>query len=140
MFVVANAAFRAAQQQAARAKQSADRIAAVAVLDGVMQSYAEVLRVDPGHADAAYNFEYVIKFRDAVATGKPRARTAREAAEALQRVIPSADLPVGPTIHGKPGAPPPDIPGDQFKTIAPIPYEEREESEPGRGSAPRRRG
>jgi hypothetical protein len=140
MFVMANASFRTAQQQAARVKQSADRLAAVAVLDGVMQSYAEVMRADPSNADAAYNFEYLIRFRDSVATGKPTARTARQAAEEQQPVIPSLDLPVGPTIHGRPGAPPEEIPGDQFRTIAPMPYDEREQSDPGVGVTPQRKG
>jgi hypothetical protein len=59
---------------------------------------------------------------------------------AEDEIGPSVDLPAGPTIHGRPGGPPPDIPGDQFRTIAPMPYEEREESDPGRGPAPQRRG
>ena len=37
--------------------------------------------------------------------------------------------------HGRPGGPPPKFPADQFKTLTPMPYDEREEqTDPGRGS------
>jgi hypothetical protein len=130
MFVATNTAFRAAT------RQTADRAAAVERLDTVIQAYAEVLRSDPGNADAAYNYEYAVRFRDSIARARPGARGRRPADEPGA----SVDLPAGPTIHGRPGGPPPDLPGDQFRTIAPMPYEEREESDPGRGPAPRRRG
>jgi hypothetical protein len=136
-FYAANAAFRAAQGPVT------DRTAALAALDSVVQSYAEVLRSDPSNADAAYNFEFVVRYRDRLARQKPAGRGVRPAAvgEAPTQVdIPSADLPVGPTIHGMPGGPPPELPGDQFKTLAPMPYEEREETDPGAGVTPRRRG
>jgi hypothetical protein len=138
-FYAANAAFRAAQQPVP------DRMAALATLDSVVQSYAEVLRNDPANADAAYNFEFVVRYRDRLARERAAGRGARPRGGAApesptQVTIPSADLPVGPTIHGLPGGPPPELPGDQFKTLAPMPYEEREETDPGVGVTPRRRG
>lgn len=131
MFVATNTAFRAAT------RQTADRAAAVERLDTVIQAYAEVLRADAANADAAYNYEYAVRLRDTIARGRPGPRARRSADDELGA---SVDLPAGPTIHGRPGGPPPEIPGDQFRTIAPMPYEEREESDPGRGPAPRRRG
>jgi hypothetical protein len=52
----------------------------------------------------------------------------------------SVDLPIGPTVHGRPGGPPQDLPMQQFRTVTPMRYEEREELEPGRGQRPKRRG
>jgi hypothetical protein len=131
MLIATNTAFRAA------ARQTADRIRAVERLDTVIQAYGEVLRADPGNADASYNYEYAVRVRDGIARGRAPAR-GRGATE--PEPMPAVDLPAGPTIHGYPGGPPPEIPGDQFRTIAPMPYEEREESDPGRGPTPRRRG
>lgn len=132
LFVAANAAFRDAQ-----GRTGGDRAAAVERLDRIVDAYAEVLRTDPAHADAAFNYEFVSRYRDRVATGKPpRARSL----EGVPPVIASPDLPIGPTIHGVPGGPPEEIPGSDFRTIAPMPYDEREETDPGQGPAPRRRG
>lgn len=134
LFLAANAAFRAAQE-----RQSGDRAIAVERLDRVVEAYAGVLRASPGHADAAYNYEFVARSRDTLARGQKDKRPAKLAA-AVPDVIPSPDLPVGPTLHGHPGGPPPDIPGSDFRMIAPMSFEEREESEPGQGPAPKRRG
>ena len=44
------------------------------------------------------------------------------------------DLPAGPTIHGGPGAPPPDAKTEEFQTIMPMEYGDREaqpEATPG---------
>ncbi len=136
MMLAANAAFRQAQGS------SADRIRTVERLDGVISTYAEVLRTAPEMADASFNYEYASRFRDAIASGRPMSRgaRARAVAEALSPPVPSADLPTGPTLHGRPGGPPPEIPGSDFKTIAPMPFDEREQTDPGRGATPRRRG
>jgi hypothetical protein len=135
LFVAANATFRAARAQTEPTADAIER------LNRVVQAYGEVLRSDSTHADAAFNFEYVSRFRDMVSrrdTG--RRSSASEAATTVLQSIPSPDLPVGPTIHGLPGRPPDDIPGSDFRTIAPMPDDEREESDPGQGPAPRRRG
>jgi hypothetical protein len=103
----------------------------------VIQAYGEVLRSDSANVDAAYNYEYAVRIRDTIARGRNTARGRKTLDDELGA---SVDLPAGPTIHGRPGGPPPEIPGDQFRTIAPMPYEEREESDPGRGPSPQRRG
>jgi hypothetical protein len=131
LFTAANAAFRAAESR------PGDRTVTVERLDRVVQTYADVLRADPAHTDAAFNFEYVARYRDTLARGKG-IRGAKPGAPV--EIIPSHDLPVGPTLHGRPGGPPPEIPGSDFKTLAPMPFEEREETDPGQGPAPRRRG
>jgi len=131
LFVAANRAFRATE------RQGGDRTALVAKLDRVVQSYAEVLRLAPGHTDAAYNYEFVVRLRDTVARGRGPVRP-REPAQNAAGAGP--DLPMGPTVHGRPGGPPPETEGDQFQTIVPMPFEERQDAAPGRTEAPRRRG
>lgn len=132
MFVAANAAFRASM------KDAADRAATVDRLDRVIQAYADVLRIEPSNADASYNYEYVSRFRDAFA--KSRARVSKEQLKPSGDPDVSVDLPIGPTIHGRPGGPPQDLPMQQFRTVTPMRFEEREELEPGRGPKPKRRG
>ena len=132
MLMRANASYRG----------SLDRLDDPAILerlDGIVEAYAEVLRADPSQADASYNYEYVVKFRDRLAKLRPRDRSTKGAPK-RDPEIESVDLPTGPTIYGRPGGPPPEIPGSEFKTIAPMPYDEREQTEPGKGAAPRRRG
>lgn len=131
MFVTTNTAFRAAT------RQTTDRPRTVERLDTVIQAYGEVMRSDPSNVDAAYNYEYAVRTRDVIARARNTTRGKKPLDDELGG---SVDLPVGPTIHGRPGGPPPEIPGDQFRTIAPMPYEEREESDPGRGPSPQRRG
>ena len=45
-----------------------------------------------------------------------------------------ADLPMGPTIHGRPGAPPPEAKMEDLQMLAPMEYGDREaqpEATPG---------
>lgn len=132
MLTRANAAYKA----------SLDRLDDAAILerlDGIIEAYGEALRADPSSFDASYNYEYLVKFRDKLAKLRPRDRSAKGAPK-RDPEIQSVDLPTGPTIYGRPGGPPPEIPGSEFKTIAPMPYDEREQTEPGKGATPRRRG
>ena len=132
MFTRANASFRT----------SMGRLGDTAILerlDGIINAYADVLRTDATAADASFNYEYIVRFRDKLAKMRPRDRASKGAPK-NEDEMPSIDLPAGPTIYGRPGGPPPEIPGNQFKTLAPMPYDEREETDPGRGAAPRRRG
>jgi hypothetical protein len=132
MLIRANAAYRT----------SLSRLGETAILerlDGIINAYADILRTDSGRADASYNYEYVVRFRDRLAKLRPRDRVTRGLPKPEPEIM-SVDLPSGPTIYGRPGGPPPEIPGNQFKTLAPMPYDEREETDPGRGAAPRRRG
>jgi hypothetical protein len=136
LFVAANAQFRSS------APRSTDPKSAVERLDGVIQAYADVLRKEPNYADAAYNYEFVARLRDAIAREKPSARAARDKRMALAKPRDvSVDLPAGPTIHGLPGGPPEGVPMSDFKTISPMRYDEREEQmDPGKGKVMRRKG
>ena len=133
LLVGANAAFRNS------APQEGDRKAAVERLDAVIQQYAEVLRKEPNAADAAYNYEFVSKMRDTLAKAPAKA-SPRDKKPAKTELV-SVDLPTGPTVHGRPGAPPEGTPMSDFKTISPMRYDEREEQmDPGRGKEIKRKG
>lgn len=134
MLVAANAAFRST------VSDSTDRAATVDRLDRVIQAYADVLRTEPGNTDASYNYEYVARFRDTFAKSKAP-RVPKEQQRRIDGELDvSVDLPIGPTVHGRPGGPPQDLPMQQFRTVTPMRFEEREELEPGRGPRPKRRG
>lgn len=128
-FVSANAAFRASQQ-------TADRLDAVRRLDAVVKTYADVLRTGNGQPDAAYNFELAVRTRDALARAKPGAKSAPK-----PPVAEESDLPAGPTLHGKPGGPPPAVNMNQFKIVIPKRGEERNDApDAGKGGTKIRKG
>lgn len=125
LLTAANAAFRTSQRNAAAQQEQVQQ------LDGVLQAYAAVLKASPRHADASYNYEYVSRVRDAVAS---RVAGKAQAAPAVRVRARAGDLPDGNTIHGVPGGPPPDAKTEEFQVIAPMEYGDREaqpEATPG---------
>ena len=116
LLIAANATFRTSAPDPGNTRASVDR------LDSVVQAYGDVLRADPDNVDAAYNYEYVSRMRDALARGRFVIRGGRD-----RRVALSDDLPVGPTVHGRPGGPPPEVPMSDFKTFMPLQSDERGE-------------
>jgi len=137
LLAAANAAFRESQRDPGTGP------AAVQQLDGVLQAYASALKASSRHSDAAlgaealaeaaYNYEYVARLRDQVARG-PQGKTAKAAPVAPAAGATIGDLPIGPTIHGLPGAPPPDAKMEELQMIAPMDYGDREaqpEATPG---------
>jgi hypothetical protein len=110
-------------------------------LDGVLQAYAAVLKASPRNLDAAYNFEFVSRVRDQVASLPPPKPGKGEPPHAAPPMLPSPrDLPLGPTVHGRPGAPPPDVKAEDFEILAPMEFGDREaqpEATPG-GKLPRK--
>lgn len=126
LLTAANAAFRASERDAAAPQQEQ-----VQRLDGVLQAYAAVLKAAPRHVEAAYNYEYVSRVRDQVASRVP-GKTPPPAA--APRRAQAGDLPGGNTIHGRPGGPPPEAKAEEFQVIAPMEYGDREaqpEATPG---------
>ena len=131
----ANAAFREVQRDPATGP------VAVQKLDGVLQAYASALKAAPqadAHAsaalakDAAYNYEFVARIRDQVARSQGKA--ARIGPITPATPMRGGDLPLGATIHGAPGAPPPDAKMEELQMIAPMEYGDREvqpEATPG---------
>ena len=134
LLTAANAAFRESQNDTAVGP------AAVQRLDGVLQAYASALKAIPQHdasgaealaEAAAYNYEFVARMRDQVARS-PQGRIAKTPTSAGP--VMGGDLPAGPTIHGAPGAPPPDAKMEELQMIAPMEYGDREaqpEATPG---------
>ena len=132
LLAAANAAFREAQRDTAVGP------AAVQRLDGVLQAYASALKASERNADAAYNYEFVARIRDEVARS-PRARVAQS--PAANGPVMGGDLPAGATIHGGPGAPPPETKMEELQTIMPMEYGDREaQPEPTPGAKPARKG
>jgi hypothetical protein len=119
--LAANAAYRAAVAPGGTAKEMVTR------LDDVVKRYAEVLRAEPGNEDAAFNYEFVVRYRAAIA--------ARGVA------VPPADADEAVTPHGRAGAPPRGTSQQQFKVLVPMrPDERREAEEAGKAGRRPRKG
>ena len=127
-FLSANALFRIALQ-------NEEVSTVVEKLDEAVQAYANLLKKEPGHRDAAYNYEFVVKFRNALAA-QIKSQTLDRAAQEAER-----DLPPPPAVHGDEGAPPIDTEEEDFNVIIPLRPEERDElMKAGSGRQPKRRG
>ena len=134
----ANAGFRAGLREG-------DRAATLRRLDAAVKAYTELLKKDPGNADAAYNFEYAIRLRDTVSKTRPappgRKEDPSKAIQKLTGVQMAGDLPDGRTMHGDPGAPPPNTDMTQFKMHIPVRPDERQGgSDAGQGKEKIRKG
>jgi len=120
--LAANATYRKIRQQGGSWQ------AVVGRMDSLVKLYAEILRSDPANAEAAYNYEYVVRLRAAVA----------------QRKLPVAPVDVratGLSIHGMEGAPPEESEMKKFKMIVPMRPDERLEAEKaGKGTTKVRKG
>ena len=122
---VANAAYRESERDPLAGS------AAVQRLDGVLQAYVSALKASPRDVEAAYNYEYVARLRDQVARA-PQGRPLKPAPAPTAAM--AGDLPMGPTIHGRPGAPPPEAKMEDLQMLAPMEYGDREaqpEATPG---------
>jgi hypothetical protein len=146
LLVVANAAYRNAQA-------AGDRLNTLRRLDDVVRGYGEVLKAqgkecagDPracdAHAeDAAFNYEFAIRARDTLAKAKGPAAPKAAAAKTVAARSAEDDLPVGPTVHGRPGGPPPATDMNQFKIVIPKRGEERKDApDAGKGGTKIRKG
>lgn len=94
-------------------------------LDDVLKGYSGVLDRDPSNLNGAYNYEFVVRLRSALAGGR------------------TAGMP-GPesrSMQGEPGQPPPGTPKSDFNVIVPLRPEERQEQlDPGAGAEFKRKG
>jgi hypothetical protein len=118
-FLAANAAYREATMR------GGDWRALTTRLDGVIEQYGEILRNNPDEVDAAYNYEFAVRYRAGIA-GRQRP---------VQPEEPDT------TPHGVVGAPPPGTDMKQFKMIVPMRPDERQEAEQaGRNTRRMRKG
>ena len=124
MLTSANAAFRRAQADANGGPLSPER------LDQVLQAYAAALKNSGFDRDAAYNYEYVARLRDAAGRAKPGTAKPADADHARRagpfRPSRPGDLPAGPTVHGRPGTHPPATRGEEFEVLTPMDFGDRE--------------
>jgi hypothetical protein len=125
----AHAAYRAAQQ-------APDQAAAVKKIDDIVRGYADVLRARPGDENAAWNFEFVSRVRATLQQSKQPVMPEPETTGL------AGDLPLGPTMHGQPGAPPEGTDMKQFKVVVPMRPDERKQLPQGasEGEQRKRRG
>ncbi len=120
--LAANAAYRALRREGGNWQ------AVVGQLDGIVKSYAEVLRDEPDNEEAAFNFEYVTRLRATIAARR-------------QTLAPQDALAGGATIHGGVGTVPAGGDGQKFKMIVPMRPDERQEAEKaGKGTTKVRKG
>jgi hypothetical protein len=135
LFVAANAAYRVVRRDHAVGPETARR------LEGVLQAYASVLKAAPRHVDAAYNFEYVARLRDLHALMKPPSQAKGREMPRSAGPIQTTDLPRGPSVHGLPGGPPPEITSEDFEILTPRDLGDREaDPEQAPGAQMRRKG
>jgi len=103
--------------------------AVVGRMDGLVKQYAEILREDPSNAEAAFNYEYIVRLRQVIAARKQQVPPFDVAAE------------TGLTLHGFAGAPPEASDMKKFKMIVPMRPDERLEAEKaGKGTTKVRKG
>lgn len=104
-------------------------------LEAVLALYGDVLRLPDWQFDAAYNYEFAARRRDAlIKLGSARAARTPEKRD---------PVPAGPsgTIHGRAGAVPPGTDMTDFKIIVPQRSDERrEQPEAGKGGPKARKG
>ena len=118
---VANAAYRHWQMQ----NSNSHGEASLQSLDDVIKEYAEAIKSNPNSEDAAYNYEFLLRARDAInANSKFPAKPAEPG-----------------TIHGQPGAPPKGSNMSQFKVIVPQrPDERKEDNQAGKSERMTKKG
>ncbi len=94
-------------------------------LDEVIKGYASVLEVAPALSDAAYNYEFVARLRNALASGRGS----------------TVPAPMTPNMQGEGGAPPEETKKGDFNVIVPLRPDEREDQlDPGGGAEIQRKG
>jgi hypothetical protein len=102
-------------------------------LNGILDLYAAVLKRDAHLIDAAFNFEFIARRRNALMVLR----------RAPSRVPgqPGAAAPPAPgrTLHGDRGAVPLGLEKTEFKVIVPRPSDERQEQQEAGGGTPRAR-
>ena len=115
-------------------------------LDASVKTYTDLLTRDPGNPDVAYNYEFLVRMRDTISKTRPapaRRRRSTPVPIAPRAAAPlmAGDLPAGRTVHGEPGAPPPETDMSQFKMHIPLRPEERKAGEDaGEGGQKARKG
>ena len=129
--LAANASFRASQA-------ATDRAEALRKLDAAVKNYAELLKANGGAADAAYNYEFAIRTREALGKPRPTVAAPKVAARKVRTGGRPAGWPDAARPSGRPAAVATDM--NQFKIVIPKRGEERNDApEAGKGGTKVRR-
>ena len=136
LLLAANAGYRASRLD------TVDRQTALERLESIIRNYVDVLKTSVGNGgdaqnpeghvldDAAYNYEFAVRARDAL----ERARSNTPPA------APAGSEPP-PSIHGRPGGPPKNADASKFKIVVPKRSDERDDNpEGGQGQEKVRKG
>jgi hypothetical protein len=120
--VVANAAYRLGQQR------SKDRPGTMRALEEAASGYLTVLKNNTWHADAAYNYEYIVRLRDELAKGRQPPQPPKEQSEESD--------------NGESGAPSPATSSKGFQIYIPLEQGEKNPSggEAGKAAPKERKG
>ena len=121
LLMAANAAYRAIKFDAAQSEL-------IEQLQAVLNRYAEVMKRDSSNFDAAYNYQFVARTRDRIASA-PRGAGS----------VPRPPIALDQTLHGRPGAQSPGLELNEFKVLSPHESEERREEQEAGKNAPRAR-
>jgi hypothetical protein len=120
--VVANAAHRIGQGR------SKDRAATMKALEEAASGYLTVLKNNTWHAEAAYNYEYIVRLRDELAKGKQPPQPPKDQSEESD--------------NGESGAPSPATSSKGFQIYIPLEQGEKNPSggEAGKAAPKERKG
>jgi hypothetical protein len=119
LLLSANASFRKA------VKENRTPQALARSLDDVLKGYGAALKADPESTTAAYNYEYVVRLRTALTSGRGATMPA----------------PRQMNMQGEQGEPPKGSRQSDFNVIVPLRPEERQEQlDPGAGAEFKRKG
>jgi hypothetical protein len=126
LLLAANAGYRASRLD------TADRQTALQRLESIIRNYGDVLKSGAQNnvlGDAAYNYEFAVRRRDALERARANAPPAAD------------DREPPPAIHGRPGGPPKDTDAKKFKIVVPKRSDERNtDPEGGQGQDRVRKG
>jgi len=136
LLLAANAGYRASRLE------TVDRQTALERLESIIRNYVDVLKITVGNGgdsespdghvlgDAAYNYEFAVRARDALE--RARSNTPPPA---------TAGSEPPPSIHGRPGGPPKNADASKFKIVVPKRSDERTDNpEGGQGQEKVRKG
>ena len=130
LLLAANAGFRASRLD------TLDRPTALERLESIIRNYGDVLKSgaanpeDRAFGDAAYNYEFAVRTRDALERVRSNAPPA-----------PPSDPEPLPSLHGRPGGPPKGADANKFKIVVPKRSDERDNNpEGGQGQEKVRKG
>ena len=139
VFLAANGSYRIGELERDDWRLSLPR------LDAILRSYAEVMTIRPGDLDAAYNYEYIVRLRDAITHGRfTSIESSHAVAHTPARGAPAAGASgQAATLHGRAGrrARVPDM--NEFRIIIPRAGDEKaspSDVESSRGQTKRRKG